>query len=94
MVAAYNTTPVSVESAPLVSAAIQNIYVYPNPAQDYVKVYGVPADAILSMYNQQGKKLGQYSWNSTISISQLPAGIFYIAIQSHDIFHVLQFVKQ
>ena len=72
---------------------------YPNPAKDIIKVQGLslPAETTLSLFNASGKLL-QHSITTgesyTYNIQNLPAGNYYIKVQTAGKNTTLQFVKQ
>lgn len=61
---------------------------FPNPADQYISIAEVPASsALLTIYNVQGRKVLVQTLNSsestTIDISRLPAGIYFLVTESY-----------
>ncbi|TNE81107.1 MAG: T9SS type A sorting domain-containing protein [Bacteroidetes bacterium] len=63
------------------SASVQ---VYPNPAQDHIRVSGLDTEAKYSLYDATGKQLskGDLAANGQVSLSDLPSGLYWLELQS------------
>jgi len=77
------------------------LIVYPNPASDIVTVElmqsGMHQDAMLSVYNMQGKKLMQHAMNGEphfrFSLSGEPSGLYLVQIQLGNLSEIARIVK-
>ena len=77
------------------------ISIYPNPAHDMIKI-DVPQtintkNALLTIYDTQGKKFMQQSFSqekSAINISKLTKGIYFIKLRTNENTFVDMFVKE
>lgn len=72
---------------------------FPNPAKDFVSVNGLNPSlkTTLSVFNISGKLIQQFkatAQSQSINIQQLPAGSYYIKIQSATQSSTLHFVKE
>jgi alpha-tubulin suppressor-like RCC1 family protein len=78
------------------SVSVKNIgeiiQIYPNPTDGTVTIDGFDlSNASLKIYNSIGKKVKEDNLNhSTVSLSELPAGIYWLHITSKD----KQFIKE
>ena len=69
------------------------IHLYPNPANDMIRIEGLDAACEVSIYNNMGIKVktvnlqGDYE----ISVNELPAGLYLIRIDGR---HTMKFVKR
>jgi minor extracellular serine protease Vpr len=75
--------------------------VYPNPADDYLQIrIDQPSNdlGLLSIYNMLGKQFSDkeidFQNNSPVDVSNLPAGIYQIRLQTGDKFYTGKFVKK
>lgn len=74
-------------------------FIYPNPAADQIYLNSVFKDGLIQMYNQNGQLLNQYSFKgmeekSTISISNIPNGIYILKIKSRTIEYYQKLIIQ
>lgn len=57
----------------------KSLTIYPNPANNHVMLTGVPANAIITIYDMSGKKVHEtMNKNNYIDISRLAAGIYIL----------------
>ena len=65
---------------------IPHFSIYPNPAREQITIFGENLSAF-GIYNSVGQQLGQYDMEGnsrTISVNQLPAGIYFIKVQTFN----------
>jgi len=65
--------------------------VYPNPASDRITISGLPDNTPLSIFNISGQKLKEVvgSGDTSIDISTMPAGVFFIKTPN-EVFRVIK----
>jgi len=56
-----------------------SIFIYPNPVKDVLYVKGLESNAILSVYDMNGRKIRQCS-DTEMNVSDLPSGLYIIRI--------------
>lgn len=68
---------------------------YPNPTTGVIRINGIELDnAFISIINAQGKTVNSFNTNySSIDITNLLAGLYFIFIRSHDQFVVRRILK-
>ncbi|MCW3804938.1 carbohydrate-binding protein [Plebeiibacterium marinum] len=92
----FNTNYISFSIAEDVTALsvtpTSDIGLYPNPITNELFVTGVSVDANLIVYSMSGTKLLQTKGQS-ITIKNIPNGMFLIKIQDHKISKSLKFIK-
>ncbi len=82
-------------SAPDIENADSKILIYPNPASDNITVE-VNQKALIEILNLQGqliKSLESEETQTTINISDIEKGMYFIKIQTNNAFTVKKFVK-
>jgi hypothetical protein len=75
---------------------IGNIRIYPNPAEDRIKIDGIKKPVSITVYNMNGESLlTRYVTGETedINISDLPEGIYILKLSNDQQFLVRKFVK-
>ena len=73
------------------------IDIFPNPARDYIQLGEINGQAQLNIYNQLGENVCQRTnvfSNETISISHLPAGIYFVKITTKEGVNTQKIIKQ
>lgn len=85
----------------IIDVVVENeILLFPNPAQNELTVYAdnLAAADMLYIYDLSGKKLYADAVNNqqqtTINISDLSAGIYFLVVQTGDVVSAKQFVKK
>jgi hypothetical protein len=70
----------------------ENISLYPNPANDIIRIEGIEGQHELLIYNMYGilVKKENIEGNSEIGVNDLAAGIYFLRIGNH----AMKFVKQ
>lgn len=73
--------PVSVVETPQLQ---QQLIVYPNPATTQIALMGIPTDDIthVQIFSSLGDKVYQESGNTTMNISDFPAGWYTVLVQT------------
>ena len=72
-----------------------DVSVYPNPANDFVKIASTYIIDKISIYNITGQLLREQQLdNPEIFIGDLPEGIFIIDLQSEENSKKVKFIKQ
>ncbi len=75
---------------------MEGLQVYPNPAHTHIRISGNNGNAALSIINIHGESIQQlsnYSFDSDIDVSHLPAGIYFIMLHRANEFGTQRFVK-
>ena len=71
--------------------------IYPNPTNDFINIEideEHSNDFIVSIYNSLGIKVRE-TWNeNTISVEDLPSGIYFINVMSEDCNQTRKFLKK
>lgn len=70
------------------------ITLYPNPAQEGMTIKGADDASSLSILDGQGKRLKTQPFSSQLSLNDLPAGLYFLRIQTKTGARSLPFVKQ
>jgi uncharacterized protein (TIGR02145 family) len=73
-----------------------NINIYPNPSSDFIVIDGLNNDNSIEIVNLQGqvvKNLKVSNIKTTLEISELPKGIYFIRINSNEELHISKFLK-
>ena len=98
--------PVTVQPLPPpvstpVMDSVTNYTVSPNPAHNYVSVYHPPlyTVAMINIYNMNGYLIGSYTStpatnHTTINVSALPGGMYFIEVRRLNDRVMLRFIKQ
>lgn len=74
-----------------------NIIIFPNPSLDFVVIDGLKNDDFIEILNLQGqivKNLNVSSTKTSIDISELAKGIYYVRIKSNKKLHITKIIKQ
>lgn len=58
----------------------KNIYLYPNPAENYIKVTGLIGNENISIFNQIGQLINIKFENDELNVSNFPDGIYFMRI--------------
>jgi len=69
-------TPSSIEE---VEKSANSVFVYPNPVQNVLYVKGLDNNAVISVYDMNGRKIWQVS-DSEMNVSALPTGLYILRI--------------
>ncbi|HCK22526.1 MAG TPA: hypothetical protein DHW15_10285 [Bacteroidetes bacterium] len=78
------TIPVAIIEEPL---PIDDIHLYPNPANEYIVLETPFADAIISIYSMQGQELMEVVSHNAVrifDISTFPNGTYIVKVQMDD----------
>ncbi len=75
------------------------IYVYPNPAKDFIKISGenLAIDSQISIYNSHGKvitKTNSVNAEKGINLQKIPAGLYVVLVENSHQNHTIIFIKQ
>lgn len=73
-----------------------NIILYPNPSTNFVVVEGLKYNSYIEIINLQGqivKNLNVSNTKTTLDVSELPKGIYFIRINSDEELYVTKFLK-
>ena len=73
-----------------------NIILYPNPSTNFIVVDGLKNDNFIEVINLQGqvvKNLNVSNTKTTLDVSELPKGIYFIRINSDEELYVTKFLK-
>ncbi|MBL7789924.1 MAG: agmatine deiminase family protein [Chitinophagales bacterium] len=81
------------------NSPINGLFIYPNPAKDYLKIEGVSTDnCLVKIKDISGKNLltAQYKNNSNFDISMLNKGIYFVEVynQKSEQISILKFIKE
>lgn len=71
-----------------------NYSVFPNPATDVLTIQGKRIPDMAEIYNSGGKMVMAASNSSTLSVSGLPAGLYFLKVYSEKNITPLKFVKE
>jgi len=71
-----------------------NYSVFPNPATDVLTIQGKRIPDMAEIYNSSGKMLMAASNSATLSVSGLPAGLYFLKVYSGKNITPLKFVKE
>lgn len=79
----------------IISDESHKLNVYPNPANDFVKLNGYFNNSNYSISDMTGRTVlnGYYSENEIIPVADLPNGIYLISIEKNGIIHSQKFMK-
>lgn len=97
---AYATTPNTPIMAGSLSTQLSEstlvTALYPNPTRDIVKIdLPYPAQTTYQLYDIHGKMLrSDLLLNNEVSLSNLPAGIYFLQLQSNELRQTIRVVKQ
>jgi pectinesterase len=96
--------PVAVQPPPVNAPVVDSVTDYrvsPNPAHNYVSVYHkqLYTVAMINIYNMNGYLVGSYGSkpatnHTTINISALPGGMYFIEVRRLNDRALLRFIKQ
>jgi pectinesterase len=88
-------------NTPVMDSVVTNYNVSPNPAHNYVSVYHpqLYTVAMINIYNMDGHLVGSYNStpatnHTTINISGLPGGMYFIEVRRLNDRVMLRFIKQ
>lgn len=71
------------------------IFIYPNPASSQINVAGLSSNGVeVSVSNNLGQVLAVYNNTSTIDITQLVAGLYFVSVQSQGHRYIQRVIKQ
>jgi subtilisin family serine protease len=70
----------------------ENLILYPNPSNDFIKLIGLDRNTPYNIYNLQGNQIINGIYNGKIDISNLPIGNYYISIGNRE--STIQFIKK
>jgi hypothetical protein len=75
---------------------LSNLTMYPNPVTDELKINGIEGDAAVKIYDIYGKQLIDINnlQDSSIDVSFLSEGIYFIKIENKNSSRTMKFVKQ
>lgn len=71
----------------------ERVFVYPNPATDFIEVNGLNKDYTLTLQNLQGSVVEEFTAGYQTNISHLPAGIYLLTIQHKDALYTFKLLK-
>jgi 2-keto-3-deoxy-6-phosphogluconate aldolase len=81
--------------ATAILAIKNNISIYPNPVSNILNISNISSNALISIYNLNGQMVLSKTINgNSLSISQLPAGMYTLRITESDKCKTLKFVKK
>jgi hypothetical protein len=72
----------------------QRFSVYPNPAEDYIRIQPLEATSRLCLFDLQGKQLPISNENSVIDIRSLAKGVYLLQIEQGNSLFYSKFIKQ
>jgi len=79
------------------SLLTNELKLYPNPANDQMRILGLKLPASLRVNDISGRQviyIHQYSENQTIPINELGSGIYFVSLQNAQGFRTLRFIKK
>lgn len=68
--------------------------IYPNPVKDVLNVKSVSPNANLEIISILGKSMIRYAKKTSIEVSSLPTGIYYLKVEDQGVVNMLRFIKQ
>lgn len=79
----------------LIAEKSQQLEIYPNPANDYIKLTEYFNNSRYFISDMIGKTIldGFYDKNEKISVADLPVGVYLISIEKNGIIHSQKFIK-
>lgn len=94
---AYNYTDMTTSIADNIVTEMQDVMVYPNPANDFIEISSEGTISELSILSDLGKEIEIFSVNDAkaqIDLSKLPVGMYLIKINSNDKVFLKKIIKE
>jgi ligand-binding sensor domain-containing protein len=58
--------------------------IYPNPAQSDIEIFGIPNGSKISIFNQLGMLIKQFSYEDFIILDDIPNGVYFVQIETEN----------
>ncbi len=72
----------------------KSIYIYPNPANDYIQIQNLESNSTIILYDITGKLIDVSQQQNIVNITDLIAGVYYLKIQQRNLCTYYSFIKQ